>query len=155
RSVADVERSLIAIEIQTIKGCIARNPLGNFEHTLIRDEKIDRCTKALADWLPAAIQFVTRVLIEFRGNAARDVLGKLPRAESVRQDNVTEVVDDWVKHERRQMRERIIRLGLLGDVRNTRLRLRFPTDNEVAKSEMRATALLEARERSGRFQLKT
>src|SRR6185369_16519365 len=76
RTITDVERSLIPVEIQTIKRRVLYNPLCDFEHTLIGDNKIDRRSKPFTNRLPTCVQLTTCVLIEYRGNATGNVFGQ-------------------------------------------------------------------------------
>src|SRR5262245_5996001 len=54
RPIANVDRSVITVEVETVKGRVFDHPLRHFEHTLVGNKKIDRCTETFANRLFAS-----------------------------------------------------------------------------------------------------
>jgi hypothetical protein len=141
-----MKRPAIAIKVQAIEGRVLHDPLGHFQHTFVSDDEINCRPKTLTNWFPTGGQFVTCMLIESGCNATRNMLGQLTRAEAIGERDFSEVVDDGIKHEGRQARQRSVGLGLPWNIGNIRLRLCCSTLDEITEAKMPAALLIRGSE---------
>ena len=76
RTVADVERFVVAVEIQAVEGRVGDDPLRDFEHVFVGDNEIAGSTLAFTDQVATGIHFMGGVLVTFGVDAALDVFGE-------------------------------------------------------------------------------
>ena len=75
-TVADVQRFVVAVEIQAVKRGVLHDPLRDFQHVFVGDDEITGCTLAFADQVATGIHFMGGVLVAFGVDAAIDVFGE-------------------------------------------------------------------------------
>lgn len=60
-----MHRFVATIIVQSVKGQVFRNPIGDFRHIFVVHQKVDSRSGSATDGCSATIQFMTCVLIQF------------------------------------------------------------------------------------------
>ncbi len=92
RAVADVQRFVVAVEIQAVEGSVGDNPLRDFQHVFVGDDEITGSTLAFADQVATGIHFMGGVLVAFGVDTALDVFGDFGGAEAVGELDAAEII---------------------------------------------------------------
>ncbi len=145
----DVDRAVETVEVRAIIRGFREDELGQHERGDSGYDEVHRLATAFTDPPPAPVPFVSRMLIEGRSDATRDLPGELRGCEAVRQLHGAEMIDDRVEDRSGNLTQGVEGRVLPGKVlewRSLREPLPgLPALDEVTVTEVPAAGLFEDR----------